>query len=201
MPYAYCPPAPKPLPRPLGTVALIRALKQNPLECWASQHFDQPIVAGGLPIGHVLLVHEPHAIRRVLVDNAANYRKDRLQRRVLSAGLGDGLLSAEGEQWRVQRRLLAPVFALKSVMDFAAPMMQAAESLVDRWSRCGDGATIDMAAEMTRLTLDVLERTIFSDGFGRDADQCAEYVVQAIREHGFLDDERRAVGDRSGHDL
>src|SRR5258705_10204605 len=79
---AYCPPAPKPQPRPLKPIALIRTLKRNPLECWAAQHFEQPIVAGGLPVGHVLLVHEPNAIRRVLLDNAANYRKDRLQRRV-----------------------------------------------------------------------------------------------------------------------
>jgi hypothetical protein len=84
---AYCPPAPKPQPHPLGPVGLIRALRRNPLECWATQHFERPIVAGGLPIGHVLLVHEPHAIRHILLDNAANYRKDRLQRRVLSAGL------------------------------------------------------------------------------------------------------------------
>ena len=79
---AYCPPAPEPQPRPLKPIALIRTLKRNPLECWAAQHFEQPIVAGGLPVGHVLLVHEPNAIRRVLLDNAVNYRKDRLQRRV-----------------------------------------------------------------------------------------------------------------------
>ena len=72
-----------------------------------AQHFEQPIVGGGLSVGHVLLVHEPTAIRRVLLDNAANYRKDRLQRRVLSAGLNEGLLSAEGEQWRLQRRVIA----------------------------------------------------------------------------------------------
>ena len=100
---AYCPPAPRPHARPLKPLALLRALKRNPLECWAAPHFERPIVAGGLPIGHVLLVHEPGAIRHVLLDNAANYRKDRLQRRVLSAGLNDGLLSAEGEQWRLQR--------------------------------------------------------------------------------------------------
>src|SRR6185437_7848519 len=29
-------------------------LQRNPLECWAVPHFQQPIVAGGLPIGHVL---------------------------------------------------------------------------------------------------------------------------------------------------
>ena len=99
---AYCPPAPKPQARPLKPLALLRTLKRNPLECWAAAHFEQPIVSGGLPIGHVLLVHEPAAIGRVLLDNATNYRKDRLQRRVLSAGLNDGLLSAEGERWRLQ---------------------------------------------------------------------------------------------------
>src|ERR1700730_4098934 len=119
----YCPPAPKPQPRPLKPIALLRTLKRNPLQCWAAPHFEQPIVAGGLPIGHALLVHEPTAIRRVLLDNAANYRKDHLQRRVLSAGLSEGLLSAEGEQWRLQRRVLAPIFARKAVMDFTSAMM------------------------------------------------------------------------------
>src|ERR1700686_576364 len=167
---AYCPPAPRPQTRPLKTLALIRTLKRNPLECWAAPHFERPIVAGGLPIGHVLLVHEPGAIRRVLLDNAANYRKDRLQRRVLSAGLNDGLLSAEGEQWRVQRRVLAPMFARRTVMDFVPAMMAAAEALIDRWSSLGEGASIDVSAEMARVTLDVVERTIFSDGFGSDAE-------------------------------
>src|SRR5258708_1548671 len=132
--------------------------------------FREPIVSGGLPIGHVLLVHEPGAIRRVLLDNAANYRKDRLQRRVLSAGPNDGPLSAEGEQWRVQRRVLAPMFARRRVMDFAPAMMAAAETLIDRWSSLDERATIEVAAEMARVTLDVVERTIFSDGFGSDAE-------------------------------
>jgi hypothetical protein len=82
---AYCPPAPKPQPVPLKLIALVRTLKRNPLECWVTEHFEQPIVAGGLPVGHALLVHEPNAIRRVVLDNAANCRKDCLQRRVLSA--------------------------------------------------------------------------------------------------------------------
>jgi cytochrome P450 len=162
----FRPPAPAPQPKPLGAFRLIGALWRNPLECWAQDHFDKPIVVGGLPFAHVVLVSEPRAIERVLLDNAGNYHKDALQRRVLSAGLGHGLLSAEGEQWRVQRRTVAPVFARRTIMDFAPQMMAAAEALVARW-RGRDGATIDVAAEMTRLTLDVLERTIFSDGLGR----------------------------------
>lgn len=166
----YIPPAPQPQPDKLGPIALLRTLKRNPLECWATQHFEEPIVAGGLPIGHVLLVHEPESIRRVLLDNATNYRKDRFQRRVLSAGLNEGLLSAEGEQWRIQRKVLAPIFARKKVLEFSPAMARAADDLVKRWASLGEGATIEVVAEMARLTLDVLERTIFSDGFGSDAE-------------------------------
>ncbi len=166
----YIPPAPKPQPDKLGLIALLRTLKRNPLECWATQHFEEPIVSGGLPIGHVLLVHEPESVRRVLLDNAANYLKDRFQRRVLSAGLSEGLLSAEGEQWRIQRKVVAPIFARKRVVEFSSAMVGAADDLVRRWASLGDGARVEIAAEMSRLTLDVLERTIFSDGFGSDAE-------------------------------
>jgi hypothetical protein len=56
---------------------------------------------GGLSIGRVALVNDPAAIRRVLMDNTQNYHKDWLQRRVLSAGLSNGLLTADGHQWRM----------------------------------------------------------------------------------------------------
>ena len=46
----------------------------------------------------------------------------------------------------------------------------AAEALVARWSGPGDGTTIDIAPEMAKVTLDVVERTIFSDRFGSDAE-------------------------------
>jgi cytochrome P450 len=167
---AVIPPAPKPQAHTLGPIALMRTLRRNPLECFAAEHFERPIASGGLPFGHVLLVHEPAAIRRVLLENASNYQKDRLQRRVLSAGLGEGLLSAEGEKWRIQRHILAPMFARKTVMGFGSAMTRAADALIDRWSDLGDPVTLDIAAEMAKVTLDVLERTIFSDGFRSDAE-------------------------------
>jgi cytochrome P450 len=182
----YRPPAPIPQPKPLGALRLISTLKRNPLECWAREHFEKPVVVGGLPFKHVLLVHEPAAIRRVLLDNAGNYQKDSIQRRVLSAGLGDGLLSAENEQWRTQRRILAPIFARKTILDFAPAMMDAAAALTARW-RGKDGATIDVAAEASRLTLDVLERTIFSDGFGRDAEELRDAMGVYFNTIGKID--------------
>ena len=182
----YHPPAPVPQPKQLGILRLLSTLKRNPLECWTQEHFEKPIVSAGLPFTHVLLVHEPRAIKHVLLDNAANYQKDSIQRRVLSAGLGAGLLSAEGDQWRTQRRILAPVFARKTIMDFAPAMLQAAEALAACW-HSKDGQTIDIAAEASRLTLDVLERTIFSDGFGRDAEEIRDAMGVYFNTIGKID--------------
>jgi cytochrome P450 len=161
------PPAPVPRAKSLGPIALFRVLASNPLEAWTEAHFEQPIVLGGLSIGRVAVVSEPTAIRRVLLENAQNYQKDWLQRRVLSAGLTNGLLTAESAQWRTQRRLLAPLFARRSVMSFTAAMSEAAAALVERL-RLRENEVVDLAVEVTRLTLDVLERTIFSDGLGRN---------------------------------
>ena len=164
----FRPPAPVPRAETLGLIALLKALRNNPLEAWTRAHFEKPVVTGGLVFGEVAVISEPGAIRRVLLDNAGNYRKDSLQRRMLSAVLNNGLLTAEAEQWRIQRRTLAPMFAKRCVMSFAPAMLRAAEALVERWRRRREGDLVDVATEVTGLTLDVLERTIFSDGLGGD---------------------------------
>ncbi|HEY0094530.1 MAG TPA: cytochrome P450, partial [Archangium sp.] len=54
-------------------------------------------------------VSHPDDVKRVLVDNARNYRKTRLMQR-LRPVLGNGLLLSEGDFWRRQRRLAQPAF-------------------------------------------------------------------------------------------
>jgi len=166
-PADFKPPAPIPRAQGLGPIVLLRLLADNPLEAWTQAHFEQPIVMGRLSIGRVAVVSDPGAIRHILLDNPQNYHKDWLQRRVLSAGLTGGLLTAEDQQWRMQRRALAPLFSRRTVMNFVLPMIDAANALVDRL-RDREGQVVDLAVEVTRVTLDVLERTIFSDGLGRD---------------------------------
>lgn len=169
--FEYRPPAPKPPERPPGIVDLLARLRRNPLECWSAEIFRKPIVKPQLPFLDALLVHEPSAIKHVLLDNAANYRKDSIQRRILSKGLADGLLSVEDERWEIQRRTLAPLFARRTVASFGRAMLKAAERLSKTWRGLGPGALIDATAEMTSLTLSVLALTIFSDGIGDDIDE------------------------------
>jgi cytochrome P450 len=167
----YCPPAPRPPAARLRWFRLLAALKRNPLECWSEEFFREPIARVSLPFTDAVLVHDPAAIRHVLVDNAANYRKDPIQRRILASGLADGLLSVEGERWEAQRRTLAPLFARRTIASFTRAMLTAADRLTQRWDELGAGASVDMAAEMALITLNVLALTIFSDGIGGDYDE------------------------------
>jgi cytochrome P450 len=173
-------PAPQPRERPLGGLGLLRALRTNPITIWMRLHYEEPVVLGRTVIGPICVVSDPEAIRYVLVDNAKNYRKGVLQTRVLRPGLGNGLLTAEGESWRLQRRALAPAFTPRLIEGFQPAMACVATKLVERWRHLPPDGRIDVAREMTHATLEVLERTIFSDGLASEPATLALAVTQYL---------------------
>ncbi|WP_406068658.1 cytochrome P450 [Micromonospora sp. NBC_01638] len=102
--------------------------------------------------------HPDHA-RHVLTDNAANYHKGlglaEARRRIL----GDGLLTSEGETWRGQRRVISPAFRRERIAGFAGVVADAGAQLTERLAAQA-GNIVDVADEMTALTMDVLGRTL-----------------------------------------
>jgi cytochrome P450 len=66
---------------------------------------------------------------------------------------------------------MAPLFARRPVASFTNAMLAAVDVLTDRWRRVEPDTTVDVAAELTLLTLNVLALTIFSDGIGSDLDE------------------------------
>ncbi len=180
-------PAPVPLEKPPGTLELLWGLRSNPVATWTRFHFEYPIIYGNSVLGRVAVVSDPAAIRHILVDNAANYGKGVLQRRMLAPGLGTGLLLAEGADWRAQRRALAPLFSPRHVAGFKLSMVTVAEELAERWSRLREGRRIDVATEMARVTLRVLGRTIFSEAMNRPEDEFASVVSRYLETVGKID--------------
>jgi cytochrome P450 len=180
------PPAPIPHEKPLGSVSLLFRFWRNPLTTWTRFNFEAPITQANGVLGRVAVVCEPASIKRVLIDNAANYRKDALQLRVLSPGLGGGLLTAEGGDWRRQRRALAPLFTPRMIETFGPAMIAAADWLVGRWSPLRDGRRLDVAAEMSVATLEVLQRTILPEGLTRDPRDFANGMSDLVNSIGAL---------------
>ena len=183
----FVPPYPPRRETPRSALSTILTLRRNPLEIWGKADFERPFSLGRSILGLRGAAHDPAAVRHVLLDNAANYRKDDLQLRILSPGLGNGLLTAEGDVWRAQRRALAPLFSPREVLGFAAPMQKVAAATVERLARRRDGAVIDVGDLMSRLTLEVLEQTLFSQGLGKAPTAFQGAVTRYFDSFGRLD--------------
>ncbi|MER7765023.1 cytochrome P450 [Streptomyces sp. NPDC097619] len=76
---------------------------------------------------------------------------------------GDGLFTAYGDEpnWAVAHRLLMPAFGPGAMRDYFPAMLDIAEQMLTRWERFGPGARIDVADDMTRLTLDTIALCAF----------------------------------------
>lgn len=127
------------------------------------------------------LLARPEHVSRVLVDNEANYRKGRGFRKIRSA-LGEGLFTAEGDLWRKQRRILQPPFRPKAVTQFVPAMTQATEQMLERWETEMEARVpLDVNAEMMRLAMSIIARTMLSIDIGSEAADAARaftYVLE-----------------------
>ncbi len=138
--------------------------RRNLISAFGSAAYEQPVVRRSLLGTPMWIVSDPEAIGRVMLENVGNYPKGAQQQRRLKPALGEGLVTAEGDAWRWQRRTAAPAFQHRRVAGFAPSMAAATQDMLARWDADGDGER-NVAADMMALTYDVLSRTIF----GRDA--------------------------------
>jgi cytochrome P450 len=99
------------------------------------------------------VVTDPDLVERLLVSDADRFRKPDFQADAIGDLLGDGLLLSEGETWREQRRLANPAFSMARVAGFDEGIVDHATDRVDDWPV---GGTVDVEAEMTHVTLDVI---------------------------------------------
>jgi cytochrome P450 len=180
------PPAPVPPSGALGPIALYRALRRNAITAWRAEAYEDSYIVGRNRLGGFVLLNDPDLIRYVLIDNAANYPKDNLQLEKLTPAVGRGLLTSEEESWRLQRRTVAPLFQPAGVASYLAAMAISVDEMLARWDR-EVGATVDIAREMTRLTYDIISRTVFSNEIETPPDVMGEAITTYFEALGRID--------------
>ena len=104
------------------------------------------------------LVSDPELIREVLVTQAANFPKDDRDVELLDRAIGHGLVSANGEEHKRQRRLTQPAFHTRRIDAYAGTMVEYTEAMLDEW---GNGQELDVAEAMSALTMLIVARTLF----------------------------------------
>src|SRR5215218_4797704 len=130
----------------------------------------------------IYLLNHPDYIRDVLVTHHARFKKGRALQRAKRL-LGEGLLTSEGEFWRRQRRLAQPAFHRQRINSYAETMVAYAEKTSARWR---DGETLDVSAEMMRLTLAVVGKTLFDADVESDADEVGAALTEVMSLFGYL---------------
>jgi cytochrome P450 len=164
-----------------AVLSMIARLRTDPLRMLiniSQQHGDRvslPTIAR-----HPLfLLSKPDDVAHVLVANQANYVKAPTYR-PLREVLGNGLLTNEGEHWARQRKLLQPMFARRHVVRNAAAMVSATTRMLDGWAARPDGTVLDVAEEMSALTLDVVGRALFSADLTGEAGELAPALTTVL---------------------
>ena len=126
---------------------------------------------------YVFFISDPALIEEVLVNQARKFAKGR----ILKANkrlFGNGLLTSEGDFWLRQRRLAQPAFHRGRIAAYAETMVRFAERLAAEFR---DHETRDIHAEMMRLTLQIVAKTLFDAEVDRDAQEIGR-ALEAIIE-------------------
>ncbi|CCM04150.1 uncharacterized protein FIBRA_06312 [Fibroporia radiculosa] len=123
----------------------------------------------------VLYTLDTRAISHVL-NHSNDYLKPQLQHFVFSQAVGEGLLTAEGDQHRRQRRIMNPAFGPAQIRELTEIFVTKAHQLRDIWkeevSKCEESARINILNGLNKMTLDVIGLAGFN------------YMFNALNPHG-----------------
>ena len=162
-------------PGPKGSLLLgsLRDIRRDPLAFLSRVSAEYGDIAH-FKLGpfHVFLLNHPDDIEQVLVTHQHRFIKGRS----LSGArqlFGSGLLTSDGALHSGQRRLVQPVFHRARLDEYAGVMTALAAERCNTW-RAGD--IIDIAGEMSQLTLRITSRILF----GADGDAVAAEICEPL---------------------
>ncbi len=167
------PPYPPELGRP--TLHIVRAMRDTlgfGERAYAASDLYRTRLLGQGDIYH--FAHPDH-LKRVLVTDRDKFRKSADFR----IAFGEGLLTVEGAEWQAQRKALQPLFTRDSVAGYADGMV---EQIVRRSEGWTDGDRLDLQAEFTRMTLDVLFATVLGRELTLDGDERLRTAAEDLHE-------------------
>ena len=158
------PPAPVPPKGPLPLWKFVLQLSKSTIGIWGERAYEMKVFGGKRFGVATLMVNDPDGVKHVAAGDAKGlYHKSITTRRLVRPAAGEGLVLAEGAEWRKQRRVLAPAFTPNNVNLFIPHFKAAAEALMSDLSR---GPRQNLAFMFQETALDAACRALFSMPIG-----------------------------------
>jgi len=133
------------------------------------------------PLKIDLVVH-PEYVKHVLHEQHKNYPRPSVVQEKLSTIVGNGLVAAEGKQWRRSRRLAQPAFHHDRLERCVQTITATTADMLDSWDASyARGRPIDVKSQMMHLSLQNLARSLFASDLGAEVDRIEPAVAHALQ--------------------
>ncbi|KAK9893306.1 cytochrome P450 [Cystobasidium minutum MCA 4210] len=147
-----------------------------------------------------LYVSDPAALHHILVTECYSYPKPDQLRHLMSGALGQGLLFAEGEDHRRQRKVVGPAFSAAATKQYANIFNDKAKELCESWMSqlySRSEAVINVSEGVARCTTDIIGIAGFNHSFDSIASGESALVRALNTVVGCWDDSMLGVLQRS----
>ena len=131
---------------------------------------------------HIVFLNHPEYVREILVVQNENFVKERTVRRSKML-LGEGMITAEGAEHRMQRQVAQPAFHRQRIPEYAGTMVREAVRMRDAWKL---DEPRDVAIDMMHLTLNIVAGSLFATDLRDEVGELAEAINRIMRLYNFL---------------
>ena len=179
----FYPPHAQPLKGDEGFIYSTWKFLRNPIDGFGPMAYNQPIVSVPNFGKKLHVITDPEGMMQVLAQEAKKFTKTAIDARILGPATKEGLLSVHGDQWKRQRRAVAPMFAKRHMSDLA-PLIT--EVLSGFKAKLDNAPELDLNAGMAELTFDVLAKALLGDPQGLDGERLKYATRNAVTSAGTL---------------
>lgn len=120
----------------------------------------------------------PELVREILVEHPEKFHKARFIKRAFQPFAGQGLLTIDGDLWKRRHKLIQPAFHHNELARYSQIMVAHALRLMDSFR---DGEVREMNAEMMKLTLSVVVKSLFGAEFSSEAEETGTLMTAVLR--------------------
>lgn len=124
-------------------------------------------------------VSDPEIVRELVINHPQNLHKDFITTPIFKRIVNNGIVTAEGDHWKRQRKIMQPAFHATRIQSYADVMAQYTQEMVDSWQ---NGEKVNLTKAMKQLTQRIIAKTMYDVDVEEQLEQIDGLMYTAFSE-------------------